>query len=233
MENGSEFNLEENINIWRSELSHKSNMTKDNIDELESHLHDEIDKLLPIGLSIEESLLIAKSRIGNTKELTTEYGKVNKEIYLRNKIIPYLKGILLFIAFTALTNLISNISLLIANRTGVNSENLNYISIGTLVLSSSIILIFAYIKYKNTSLNIQKLTSIPFLISLVILSRLLVLFSNMYVTKSRFIELIDYANFHMNLNIYNIIFILFILAISFVTYNSSKRENIALLTTKN
>lgn len=233
MENRSEFNLEENINIWRSELSHKSNMTKDNIDELESHLHDEIDKLLPIGLSIEESLLIAKSRIGNTKELTTEYGKVNKEIYLRNKIIPYLKGILLFIAFTALTNLISNISLLIANRTGVNSENLNYISIGTLVLSSSIILIFAYIKYKNTSLNIQKLTSIPFLISLVILSRLLVLFSNMYVTKSRFIELIDYANFHMNLNIYNIIFILFILAISFVTYNSSKRENIALLTTKN
>jgi hypothetical protein len=225
MENRTEFNLKENIKIWKSELSQNSNMTKDNIDELESHLHDEIDELLLIGLSIEESLLIAKSRIGNTKELTTEYGKVNKEIYLRNKIIPYLKGILLFIAFTAITNLISNISLLIANRIGINSENLNYVSIGILILSSSVFFIFAYNKYKNMSLNTQKLTSIPFLISLVILSRLLALFSNMYITNSRFIELIDYANFHMNLNVYNIIFILFIITISFLTYNSSKREN--------
>lgn len=225
MENRTEFNIKENIKIWKSELSQNSNMTKDNIDELESHLHDEIDELLLIGLSIEESLLIAKCRIGNTKELTTEYGKVNKEIYLRNKIVPYLKGILLFIAFTAITNLISNISLLIANRIGINGENLNYVSIGTLILSSSVFFTFAYIKYKNMSLNTQKLTSIPFLISLVILSRLLALFSNMYITNSRFIELIDYANFHMNLNVYNIIFILFIVTISFLTYNSSKREN--------
>jgi hypothetical protein len=225
MESRTEFNLIKNIKIWKSELSQNSNMTKDNIDELESHLYDQIDDLQLIGLSTEESLLIAKSRIGNTKELTTEYGKVNKKIYFSSKITPYLKGILLFIAFTAITNLISNISLLIASRIGVNSENLNYVSIGILTLLSSIIFILGYKKYKNMSLNTQKLTSIPFLISLVIFSRLLSLLGNIYIPKSGFTELTNFAIFHMNLSIYNIIFIIFIMAISFFTYNSSKKDN--------
>jgi len=57
-----------------------------------------------LGLSIEESLLIAKKRIGNVEDLTTEFGKVNKEVYFRNRIIPYLKGILLFMAFLTTTD---------------------------------------------------------------------------------------------------------------------------------
>jgi len=225
MENRTKFNLKENIEIWKSELSQNSNMTLDNINELESHLLDEIDELQRLGLNTEESLLIAKNRIGNTKELTTEYGKVNKNIYFRNKIIPYLKGILLFMAFITITNLLANLSVIIAKNVGIDSENLNYVSIGILIFSSLALSIFAYNKYKNMSLNSRKLTNIPFLVSVIVISKLLTFFSTLFITRSGSFGISDFGNLQMNLSVYNLLFGLFILTISFVSFYVSKREN--------
>ena len=225
MENRTKFNLKENIEIWKSELYQNSNMTLDNINELESHLYDEIDELQQLGLSTEESLLISKIRIGNTKELTTEFGKVNEEVYFRNKIIPYLKGILLFMAFITTTNLLANSSLIIANSIGINSEYLNYVSIGILIFSSSALSIFAYNKYKDMSLNSRKLTSIPILISVIVVGKLLTFFSTLFITRSGSIGISNFGNLQMNLSVYNLLFGLFILTISFVVFYSSKREN--------
>jgi len=225
MENRTKFNLKENIEIWKSELSQNSNMTLDNINELESHLLDEIDELQRLGLNTEESLLIAKNRIGNTKELTTEYGKVNKNIYFRNKIIPYLKGILLFMAFITITNLLANLSVIIAKNVGIDSENLNYVSIGILIFSSLALSIFAYNKYKNMSLNSRKLTNIPFLVSVIVISKLLIFFSTLFITRSGSFGISDFGNLQMNLSVYNLLFGLFILTISFVSFYVSKREN--------
>lgn len=225
MENRTKFNLKENIKIWKSELSQSSNMTLDNINELESHLHDEIDQLLKLGLNTEESLLIAKNRIGNTKRLTTEFSKVNKGVLFRNKIIPYLKGILLFVTYITILNLLTNLSLIIANSVGVNSENLNYFSIGILIFSSFALSILAYYKYKDMSLNLQKLTSIPILVSLIAISKLLSFFCNLFITRSGSVNISDYGNLQMNLSLYNLIFVLFILTISCIAFYSSKNEN--------
>ena len=116
MENRTEFDLNKNIEIWKSELSQKSNMTQDNINELESHLRDEIHELELLGLNTEESLLIAEKRIGNVEDLRTEFGKINKGIYFRNKIIPYLKGILLFFAFVTIIDLMTNLIILVTEK---------------------------------------------------------------------------------------------------------------------
>jgi hypothetical protein len=223
MENRTKFNLKENIEIWKSELSQNSNMTLDNITELESHLLDEIDELEQLGLNTEESLLIAKNRIGNTKELTAEFGKVNKNIYFRNKVIPYLKGILLFMAFITITNLLANLSLIIATNIGIDSENLNYVSIGILIFSSLILSILAYNKYQNTNLNFKKFTNIPTLISVVLVSKILTFLSLPLITRS--IGISDYGSLLINLNVYNLLFGLFILTISFVVFYVSKKEN--------
>ena len=147
MENRTNFDLNKNIEIWKSELSKSSKMTIDNINELESHLLDEIHELQLIGLSIQESLIIAKERIGNVNDLTTEFGKVNDGFYFINRIIPYLKGILFFMAFITLTDLINGLSLIIANEFGF-SENLNFVSIGVLTISLLILIIISYKKYK-------------------------------------------------------------------------------------
>ena len=223
MENRTKFNLKENIEIWKSELSQNSNMTLDNITELESHLLDEIDELEQLGLNTEESLLIAKNRIGNTKELTAEFGKVNKNIYFRNKVIPYLKGILLFMAFITITNLLANLSLIIATNIGIDSENLNYVSIGILIFSSLILSILAYNKYQNTNLNFKKFTNIPTLISVVLVSKILTFLSLPLITRS--IGISDYGSLLINLNVYNLLFGLFILTISFVVFYVSKKEH--------
>ena len=222
MENRTKFNLKENIEIWKSELSQNSNMTLDNITELESHLLDEIDELEQLGLNTEESLLIAKNRIGNTKELTAEFGKVNKNIYFRNKVIPYLKGILLFMAFITITNLLANLSLIIATNIGIDSENLNYVSIGILIFSSLILSILAYNKYQNTNLNFKKFTNIPTLISVVLVSKILTFLSLPLITRS--IGISDYGSLLINLNVYNLLFGLFILTISFVVFYVSKKK---------
>lgn len=223
MESRTKFNLKESLEIWKSELSQNSNMTRDNINELESHLQDEIHELQKIGLSIEESMLIAQNRIGNLKELTTEFGKVNKGVYFRNKIIPYLKGILLFIGFITIAELLTNCSILIAKGIGINDGNLNFVSIGILMLSIFILLLFSYKKYNNINLYTRKLTKIPILVSVIIVGKLLTLLSLPILTRS--IELSDFGVLRMNLNIYKLILGLFILTISCIVFYSSKKEN--------
>lgn len=222
MENRTNFDLNKSIEIWKSELSKNSKMTLDNINELESHLRDEIHELQLLGLSIEESFLIAKNRIGNVKDLKTEFGKVNNGFYFRNRIIPYLKGILLFMAFITLTELISGFSVIIANKFGF-SDNLNYISIGILTISTLILVIISYKKYKNTSLDIRKLTSIPILVSVILVSKLLNFLSIIFITRS--VGISDYSSLALNLSYYKLIFGLFILILSCFVFYSLKREN--------
>lgn len=223
MENRTKFNLEKSIRIWKTELSQSSNLTCDNIIELESHLYDEIQELQKLGLSIEESMLIAKNRIGNIEELTTEFSKVNKEVCFRKEIIPYLKGILLFIAFISITDLLINFSILIANRIGVNDGNLNFVSIGLLIFSTIILLIFSYKKYKNISLDMRKLTSIPILVSAIIVTKLLTFLS--FPILARSIKVSDFGILQMNLSVYKLIFGMFILIVSCIVFYSSKKEN--------
>jgi len=223
MENGTKFNLKQNIDIWKSELSQNSYMTSDNINELESHLQDEIHELLKLGLSHEESLLIAKNRIGGIEKLTTEYSKVNNEVYFRNTITPYLKGILFFLAYISIAELLTNSSILIAYKIGLNEDYLNLISIELLILLTFILLIFFYKKYKNGNFNMRKLTNIPVLVSTIIVSKFLI-----YLSVSNLIYSIKSVNFSImqnNLYAYKILFGLFILTVSCIIFYFSSQEN--------
>ena len=222
MENRTNFDLNKNIEIWKSELSKNSKITLDNINELESHLRDEIQELQQLGLSIEESLLVAKNRIGNVKDLITEFGKVNKGFYFKSRIIPHLQGILLFMAFITLTELITGLSIIIANEFGFG-ENLNYVSIGILVISSLILIITSYEKYKNTGLDLRKLTSIPVLVSVILISKFLTFLSMSFMTHT--IGMSVYGSLALTLSTYKLIFGLFVLVMSCAVFYSLKKEN--------
>lgn len=221
MENRTEFNLNKNIEIWKSELSQKSNMTKDNINELESHLRDEIHELELLGLNTEESLLIAEKRIGNVEDLRTEFGKINKGIYFRNKIIPYLKGILLFFAFVTIIDLMTNLIILITEKTGLNNTNTYDISIVFLILLTITLLIISYRKYKSGNFNMQKLTNIPTLVTIIVGSKIL---SDIIILTSGS-RMMNFASLQINLEVYKYLFALFILAFSCLTYYYSKKDN--------
>ncbi|WP_149275091.1 hypothetical protein [Pareuzebyella sediminis] len=222
MENRTEFSIDKSINNWKHQLSKTANFTEDNINELESHLLDEIQELNKIGLNEEESFLVASKRIGTIEQLTFEYSKVNRKVYFRNRIFPFLTGILVFIAYMAITDLATYTSIFIADKLKLDSDALNWLSIGILLLLSLISLVIFYNKYKNGKYNLRVTKNIPFLVITVIITKSLSIFSLSYFT-----HLIGHENFgivRFNLGVFQLSILILILIVSTVIFYSSKRD---------
>jgi len=77
METETAFDLNLAIRRWREDLARSAAFRSENLNELESHLRDSIDRLRARELSDEEAFLIATRRVGNTQKLEQEFGKVN------------------------------------------------------------------------------------------------------------------------------------------------------------
>lgn len=71
-----EFNIETKIAEWRSHLVRHAALNEHDIDELESHLRDQMDALQEQGLKDDEAFLIAAKRVGDLDEVTREYAEV-------------------------------------------------------------------------------------------------------------------------------------------------------------
>ncbi|MBT3190976.1 MAG: hypothetical protein HN341_00315 [Verrucomicrobia bacterium] len=67
---------EREIAAWRAYVRSHGEISDEGMDELESHLRDEIDSLRESGLSDEESLIIAVKRFGNASAVAREFSKV-------------------------------------------------------------------------------------------------------------------------------------------------------------
>lgn len=86
------FDLNEQIAKWRSGLAESEKCSKADIDELESHLREEIDNLTPAGLSQQEAFVVAKGRLGDTASLENEFAKVNGGYMFRNRVFWMVAG---------------------------------------------------------------------------------------------------------------------------------------------
>ena len=73
------FNVDQQIQQWRRDLSNAEVCRDSDLDELESHLRDEIENLEDRGLSTEEAFIVASRRLGNRGSLTREFAKVNDQ----------------------------------------------------------------------------------------------------------------------------------------------------------
>jgi hypothetical protein len=79
------FDLKNEINKWRRALSETQMCNRSDLDELESHLKDEMDQLRSQGLSEEEAFLVGTHRLGQPDALAGEFAKVNESLWLRTK----------------------------------------------------------------------------------------------------------------------------------------------------
>lgn len=70
-------NLNRHILKWRLNLLMRGAFQKSDIDELESHLRDEIDELQRLGYSDEDAFHLAVRRLGDLPGLQEEFSKVN------------------------------------------------------------------------------------------------------------------------------------------------------------
>lgn len=160
MAHQTEFNLNASVSHWKKTMLSDPLFTKENITELESHLLDEIHNLEGSGLTEEEAFIVAKRSIGEVKILASEYGKVNRKAYFFTKILPYLKGVLFFLAFTKFLNFLTLVAVLISRDFGADFTYLNTVSIGLLCLGSLRILIYALIACKQGNFMAGKLVEI-------------------------------------------------------------------------
>ena len=71
------FEMDREIVRWKAVLESGGGMLPEDIDELESHLRDEIESLEKSGLKADEAFLVSVKRIGSAEGLSQEYFKVN------------------------------------------------------------------------------------------------------------------------------------------------------------
>ncbi|MEL6846078.1 MAG: hypothetical protein AAFP02_22955, partial [Bacteroidota bacterium] len=181
MAHRTEFNLTENIAAWKAELSRSADLTWDNVEELESHLLDEIDELKQTNLSEEECLLIAKNRIGSVPELIGEFQKVNQGVSFRRRVLPYLTGTLLFIAFSAGADLVNNLLILGGRQLGAEISSPQLFAIGLMGLPLLLIFILAPLRPEGKH-HLKMFLNIPILSITILLFSLATIWTTILTT---------------------------------------------------
>jgi len=78
MENQTSFDLNGAIQRWRRELAKSKSFGVDDLEELESHLHDSQSSLEALGLTAEEAFIIAVRRTGSGDALAAEFASINE-----------------------------------------------------------------------------------------------------------------------------------------------------------
>jgi len=81
------FNLEQSIADWRSQMLAAGIQTPVPLEELESHLREEIEKSVKSGMSEQNAFKIAVQRIGQPKILDIEFKKSERTFMRRTLII--------------------------------------------------------------------------------------------------------------------------------------------------
>lgn len=87
------FDLNYSILNWKQNLLGNESFTRENIDELESHLTEQINDLTGAGLNDEEAFWVAQKRIGTIETLNDEFTKINTLDILRKKVYWMLTGV--------------------------------------------------------------------------------------------------------------------------------------------
>ena len=89
------FELEKTIDQYKNELLSNPSLNEDAVNELLSHLGDEMDTLKMKGLSEEESFWIARHRMGNTDAIHQEFSKINRSLVWQKRLIWFFLGYLI------------------------------------------------------------------------------------------------------------------------------------------
>lgn len=113
------FDLENAVVAWKSRLAEAGAMTRDNVAELEEHLHELVAKLSTQGLSSQEAFAVATMRLGTPTQLNVEFDKVNGQRVWPKRILWMLCGYLGGIAIAQVVSGFSALALTLARLQGV------------------------------------------------------------------------------------------------------------------
>lgn len=147
------FDLNDQINKWRISLEQKEAYRGTDIDELESHLREEIEHLSEMKLSQEESFLVARHRIGDPGAVADEFAKINPHRIITGRLFWMVSGLLAALMLFICTIGISAICVTIAFACGFKGQVLVVLSATIKVLFLSGVLFFLYKAYKRGTIT--------------------------------------------------------------------------------
>jgi hypothetical protein len=139
------FTVEQAVENWKNELRQKQTVMESDIEELESHLRDEMERLKSLGLSEQEAFLIAVRRIGDTTQMAAEFAKVNTAAIWKTRFLWMVVGILMLRILTSCANFLSNAGVMLGHQLA----GISWLATGILsaVVQTIILLILLYIFY--------------------------------------------------------------------------------------
>jgi hypothetical protein len=136
--------VEKRIEQWRVDLAGSELLSHSDVNELESHLRDEMEHLQTSGLSDEETFLVARRRLGDMAALEEEFAKLNAPRRLTNRLWWMVAGVLAYLVAAHFSGVASQVSLAITQQMDLGPRVLATIAtavriaafcaVGTLVL---------------------------------------------------------------------------------------------------
>lgn len=231
MENEPKFSLESSITQWRLMLTNDQNLAGDTVDELESHLLDEVSALKTSGLNDEEAFMVATKRMGHTDLIAAEFRKVHGDASVLDRIAPHLTGVLVLLAFLEVTRLLNNGIFFFTYKIDLaHYSNTTLIMVNMFLLVACVAGVFGFLllRFKNKRL-IYVFTFIPTLISVVVVGRVLnILFGYLFLNNEMPMEKLAWSS--MNLNVLYMMLLLAFLIFSTVIFLRMKKKRRMTLT---
>jgi hypothetical protein len=102
--------VEKRIEQWRVDLAGSECLGRAEVQELESHLREEIQNLRTAGLSDEEAFLVGRRRLGDRAALEQEFAKVNPHRRLAHRLYWMILGMLTWFVVWPLGDHLSTVS---------------------------------------------------------------------------------------------------------------------------
>jgi len=138
------FDLNQEILKWRNSLAKSETLDESALDELESHLREEIECLASGSLSEEESFWIARRRLGGAGDLPGEFAKINRSAVLRGRLFWMAGGALAYMLAIQSGAAASKLSVLFASLGGLRGPGLGLVAVASELLVLGLILYLSY-----------------------------------------------------------------------------------------
>jgi hypothetical protein len=122
------FDLNLSLNGWREQLRQGGRCRAEDIDELESHLREEMAKLERAGLSDEEAFFVSTRRLGGVDALCGEFEKVNASSVWLHRLRWMAVGMLVYLGVVTAASAFGKLLLAGAVMTGLHPYALAIIS---------------------------------------------------------------------------------------------------------
>jgi hypothetical protein len=145
--------VEKWIEQWRDGLAGSELLGGSDVNELESHLREEMEHLKTSGLSDEEAFLVAKHRLGDAATLEEEFAKVNPHRRFANRLSWMAIGVLGYFLVLHLSLWATNASTVLGYMVGLRTPYLTFLACATQVAAFAAIgaLVWWHLRSRSAS----------------------------------------------------------------------------------